>query len=271
MKAFGRSWSSKVFFMNMPEPHTNQPEPAKSEEKKSLRQAATGLVNSQGSSESGLLVTLGKIAGIGGISIGVLFLLFLNLIRQKFLPNLDPNQAYNLLLLFMLFTFGIASAGVAVWASQIKAGRTVVVLLLIFTLGMSVLGAYVIRGAKEEAKTNTPASRHYVVPESIGLQQRDDARQAFKTTHTKFRFGVDTLPNLIRAHEKLIETEIVLSTTREEKIAVYRQALETAKELETEVENMIKDGALATNDIYEVRRHRTETEVSLAKEQSASE
>lgn len=110
--------------------------------------------------ESDVLIKLGQVAGIGGISVGVLFLLFREFIRQEFFPNLDAGQAYNLLLLFMLFTFAVAIAGLATWASQVKGGgRAVVGLLLVFALAMAGIGAYVITSARESAQTNSQSTQ----------------------------------------------------------------------------------------------------------------
>jgi hypothetical protein len=100
-----------------------------------------------------LLVNLGKIAGIGGISVGAFLILFLDFVRQRFLPNLEPVQGYNLLLLFMLFTFGVAIAGLVVWASQRRVSRLIVILLLLFALAMSALGISVINQAKSKLES----------------------------------------------------------------------------------------------------------------------
>jgi hypothetical protein len=238
------------------------------------RQAASGEESISTSSEYGLLATLGKIAGIGGISVGVLLILFLNFIRQKFLPNLEPAQGYSLLLLFMIFTFGVAVCGLTVWASQMKAGgRLLIVLLLSFALVMSALGAYVVTGAKEELKSNTQAKASqlpaYVAPESTRFQLHENAQGAFDTAYKKFRAGVDTSSNVIRAHEKLIDTDIGLSATHQERLVVYQTALEFAKKFEAEVDQMIKVGVISPGDLFEVKRHRTDAEVALAREQSA--
>jgi hypothetical protein len=254
----------------MPDPHDNELKNEQSKSKSSLDEALIKTGDGHTAKESGLLVTLGKIAGIGGISVGVLFLLFLNFIRQKFLPNLEPAQGYNLLLLFMLFTFGIASAGLAVWASQVKAGRFVVVLLLSFTLAMSALGAYLVHGAKEDLKTNgAQSTTNYVAPESVRIQQRKDAQDAFDLSYKRFRLGAESVQTLIGAHQRLIETELTLCETHQDRIAVYREALATATAVETEVQHDIALGTMAPGEIYVVRMHHTETEISLAKEQSA--
>ena len=160
----------------MPEPNPIDPEAEQSNRKPPPPESAIRIGEGAPGGDSGLLVTLGKIAGIGGISLGVIFLLFSNFIQQKFLPQLEPDQGYNLLLLFMLFTFGMASAGLAVWASQIRTGKRFVILLLSFALAMSVLGAYLIQEGKEKPDKTVgfqAASGDISVPKNGDLVQKD--------------------------------------------------------------------------------------------------
>jgi len=101
-----------------------------------------------------LLIGLGKIAGVGGIALGVFVVLFRQLILQKVFPeHLPANQGYNLLLLFMLFTFGVAISGLAVWAARSESGRHLALILLVFAIVMSGLGAWLIMHQKVEPVT----------------------------------------------------------------------------------------------------------------------
>jgi hypothetical protein len=63
--------------------------------------------------EGRVLTALGKIAGIGGIVLGVFFFLFRGVLEQRFLPNtgLSQEQAYHVILALMILTFGIAVVG----------------------------------------------------------------------------------------------------------------------------------------------------------------
>jgi len=67
--------------------------------------------------DSKLLQGLGKIAGLGGIAVGVVLLLFRDFLKQKFLPSqgLPPEQGYHILLAFLILTFGIGAVGVVAW------------------------------------------------------------------------------------------------------------------------------------------------------------
>ncbi len=219
---------------------------------------------------SGLLVKLGRIAGIAGISVGVLFLLFSQFIRQTFFPTLGPDQAYNLLLLFMLFTFAIAAAGLAVWASQSgSGGPRVVVLVLAFALVMSGIGAYVISGAKQTEKKTAESDGPPLVPDSLREQALKDARDAFAATRMRFEIGIAPATELIRAHQNLVEAEIAVSRTREERAAAYQSEIAVAKSLERDAQQRIDIGVLAPSELSAFRSHRSGLEVALAKEQPA--
>jgi hypothetical protein len=101
----------------------------------------------------GLLVVLGKIGGIGGIALGVFVVLLRQVIVQDLFPKLPVQQGYNLLLLFILFTFSIAIAGLAVWAYSEKDGKVLPMILLLFALIMGGLGVWAIIHQKAEAES----------------------------------------------------------------------------------------------------------------------
>jgi len=67
--------------------------------------------------ESEILSALGKIAGLGGIALGVFLLLFQGVLRKQFLPKagLGSAQAFAVILSLMILTFGIAGIGVVAW------------------------------------------------------------------------------------------------------------------------------------------------------------
>ncbi len=72
---------------------------------------------------STLLETLGAIAGIGGIALGVLLLLFRDVIRKNIFPNLTRDQGYRIIRLFLILTFLIALAGIVAWAWSITSSK----------------------------------------------------------------------------------------------------------------------------------------------------
>jgi len=58
-----------------------------------------------------LLKTLAQIAGIGGISLGVLFFLFRDVISNSLKKSLPPEKAYELVRLIIIFTFSVSLVG----------------------------------------------------------------------------------------------------------------------------------------------------------------
>lgn len=62
-----------------------------------------------------LLQAVGKIAGIGGLALGVFVLLFDEVIRKNIFPMLSDDHASGLIRQFMYLTFGIAVVGIAAW------------------------------------------------------------------------------------------------------------------------------------------------------------
>lgn len=65
--------------------------------------------------ETGVLETVAKVAGIGGIALGVLLLLFREIVRKSIFPKLSPKDAYRLLTTMTLAVFAVAVVGVGAW------------------------------------------------------------------------------------------------------------------------------------------------------------
>ncbi len=65
--------------------------------------------------DSDLLVDLGKVAGIGGIALGVALLVFGRMLRTSVLGGLSAANAYRLLRLVTVCVWTIGLAGIAAW------------------------------------------------------------------------------------------------------------------------------------------------------------
>lgn len=62
-----------------------------------------------------ILKTVAQAAGIGGVALGVLLLLFGDIIRKQIFPQLAKKDAYRLLRLISTFVFLIAAIGIGAW------------------------------------------------------------------------------------------------------------------------------------------------------------
>ena len=62
------------------------------------------------------LKQLGQIAGIGGIALGVLLLVFRDVIRKAVFPRLSAEQGFGLLKLILILVWTVALAGIAAYA-----------------------------------------------------------------------------------------------------------------------------------------------------------
>jgi hypothetical protein len=68
--------------------------------------------------DAGLFKTLGQIAGIGGIALGVVLIVFREVIRAKILPMLDARDAYRLIRLIVVLVFILGVTGIGFWAAN---------------------------------------------------------------------------------------------------------------------------------------------------------
>lgn len=62
-----------------------------------------------------ILKTVGQIAGLGGIALGVLLILFREVIRKNIFPDLTKDAAYKLLRLIVVLVWSISIVGIAAW------------------------------------------------------------------------------------------------------------------------------------------------------------
>jgi hypothetical protein len=65
--------------------------------------------------ETDVLKTVGEIAGIGGIALGVFLLLFRDIIRRSIFPRLTKEQGFRLLRFVAVLVWSVALVGVGVW------------------------------------------------------------------------------------------------------------------------------------------------------------
>lgn len=61
------------------------------------------------------LSTIGQVAGVGGIAVTALLLIFRDIIRKSIFPRLRTADAYRLLRLITLCTTLVAIGGIAAW------------------------------------------------------------------------------------------------------------------------------------------------------------
>jgi hypothetical protein len=64
---------------------------------------------------AGIAETWAKIAGIGGISLFVLLVIFRDVIRKNIFPQLNAAQAYRVIRLVIICTFVVAISGLGAW------------------------------------------------------------------------------------------------------------------------------------------------------------
>ena len=63
-----------------------------------------------------LLKNLGEVAGLGGLSVGAVIVVFREAIRKNIFPKLNARDAYRTIRLIVTLTFSVAVTGIAAWA-----------------------------------------------------------------------------------------------------------------------------------------------------------
>ncbi len=65
--------------------------------------------------EAEILEAIGQIAGIGGIALGVLLLVFRDILRKAIFPQLTPERGYRLLRWIVVSVWSVAALGLGAW------------------------------------------------------------------------------------------------------------------------------------------------------------
>jgi len=99
--------------------------------------------------ENELLKTLGQIAGIGGLSLGVLLLLFRDVIQKQIFSTLTKQQSYKLIVLFLILVWLIAAIGISAWVwVEINSKSTAEITKVKFNQDVSITNADNVNGDK---------------------------------------------------------------------------------------------------------------------------
>lgn len=76
--------------------------------------------------EAQVIETVAKAAGIGGIAIGALLLVFRETLRKSIFPKMTREQGYKTIRMILIMVWTVALAGIAawVWAGSQPPGET---------------------------------------------------------------------------------------------------------------------------------------------------
>jgi hypothetical protein len=139
-----------------------------------------------------LLSSLGKIAGVAGLALGVFLLLVQDILQEGILqraPNLDAAQTFAVILSILILTFGIAGVGVIAWLISRGLGpRTpvssaaVTILAALFAL---VLGAAMYAARQPNSDLSAQINANPLVPIADGALLRQDPAPRSLTAGTK--------------------------------------------------------------------------------------
>ena len=72
------------------------------------------------------LKILGQAGGLGGIAVGVLLLVFREIVRKSIFPMLKKEDAFRIMRLIIVLTWSVALAGIAAWVVGARSGATMI-------------------------------------------------------------------------------------------------------------------------------------------------
>ena len=103
-----------------------------------------------------IVAKLGQIAGLAGIALGVVLVIFRTTLEKDFLPKggLNGDQAYHIMFAVLLFTFGIASVGILAWiiGKSVKGPVPTTLILILAAMTICIVVGAVFLGSKSAAQ-----------------------------------------------------------------------------------------------------------------------
>jgi hypothetical protein len=81
-----------------------------------LNACAVGQALGRNVMNNSLLETLGQIAGLGGLALGVFLIVFRDVLRKNLFARLGPTHSYRVLRLILVLTWSLAILGLVLWA-----------------------------------------------------------------------------------------------------------------------------------------------------------
>jgi hypothetical protein len=134
----------------IPELYESKPTESKPKEKSIMKpEPAANLKPDIG--KTGLWQIFGKYGGVAGIALGVVLVLYRKVLEEKVFPTLQPQQAFLVFIVLLFLTAALTAAGMLIWASQVKAGRSVLASIVIVVLAMFGITGYAMRPASQDS------------------------------------------------------------------------------------------------------------------------
>lgn len=141
-----------------------------------------------------MLASLGKIAGLGGIALGVFLLIFRSVLEQQVLQQaagLNSSQAFVVLFSAMILTFGMAGVGVISWLISKGVGPQAPVSSTAITV-LATLFALVVGAAVYVAQQRVTGP---IGPIADGATLKEDPTPGILTPGTKVFVDDQTCPS----------------------------------------------------------------------------
>lgn len=90
-------------------------------------------------------------------------------------------------------------------------------------------------------------------------------RQVAMTVDKQYKAGGTTLTEVLAAHRDVTVAELELCETAQERTALLRKQVDTAKEIERTADAAAKAGAVPTTHLLKAKAHRLSAEIELEK------
>ena len=138
--------------------------------------------------------------------------------------------------------------------------------LTVFALISVALATVVANGTAQSAKVDTDNGSSQI--QTLLKERRDTLHELVLAVKEQFRHGIGTHDAVIRASNQLLDAELELAQTREERIGIHKQRVRNLKELEEYARQRQRAAQVSVDKVLEARAARLGAEIELLREQA---
>jgi outer membrane protein TolC len=147
-------------------------------------------------------------------------------------------------------------------AQKMKPIATFCLLALVVALG------FLVCSRPAESQDATQAATDVKINKLL-VERRDTLRKLLGAVTVQHRAGQTTINKVIQAQNGLLDAELQLADTKEERIRIHEKRLENSRNLENLVEHQHAAAAVAIDQVLVAKAARLQAEIDLLRAQAA--
>jgi hypothetical protein len=137
-------------------------------------------------------------------------------------------------------------------------------------LALAVFFSFVLMSRPVESQDSRPAAADVKI-NKLQVERRDTLRRLLEVVTVRHRAGQGTVDNVIRAQAGLLDAELQLARTKEERIRMHEERVKNARGLENVLEHQYTAAHVSIDQWLTAKAARLQAEIDLLHEQAGND